>query len=94
MNIITIDELITKCKNKNIKIFFEGVITTNIKIEQAVILKTGHYIEIYSNKKTAENIKINIHQIMKIEIISNKLYIIKGYLRYFHISIKIIYDYF
>lgn len=75
MNIVHIYELIEKINNKNLILYCEGIITTNIKIEKAQILKNNDSLDIYENTK--EKVKINIHQIMKIEKISNKEYIIQ-----------------
>lgn len=80
MNRITIDKFIDSFNNledKSVQLFCEGIITTNIKIEQAIILKSEDYLEFYNNEKQCENVKINIHQIMKIDRVSNNSYLIK-----------------
>lgn len=60
-----VDELIEKLNKKDIILYCEGIITTNIKIEKAQIIKNEDSLDIYENTK--EKVKINIHQIMKIE---------------------------
>lgn len=74
MDNITIDELMDNLNSKNIELYCKGIITTNIKIKKIKIIKTEDYLEFYSNNTKDENVKINLHQIMKIIKISSNIY--------------------
>ena len=75
---ITNEELIENLNclnNKTIEINLEGTITTSIKLNIEKTTKTKDYISII-DKENKQNIKLNLHQIMKIEVISNNEFII------------------
>lgn len=74
MQKIAIGQLVDKLNSlevKEIQLDFNGTITTKIKIKFDKVLKTDDYIEIFTNQLD-ENIKFNIHQLMKIDVISDK----------------------
>ena len=67
MKQITIKKLAEKINNKKVQLEFEGTIQCKQKIKIKEIILSKDYLEIYYQGKT---IKLNIHQITKIEIIS------------------------
>ncbi len=74
MKNITIEELINiinNIENKKLDIILEGIITMEVKREIEKIIKKENDIEILY-KQTEEKIKFNFHQIMKIELITDK----------------------
>lgn len=68
MKNISIDEFVKCLSNSDtigIKLYFKGTIEFNISIELFNIKKFDDSIEIV-NKKTSENINLNLHQIKKV----------------------------
>lgn len=78
MQKITKDELVDKLnssKNKIIELDLEGIISTSLKVNFDKIIKTEDDICIL-DKENEKNIKFNLHQIMKIDDISDSEIII------------------
>lgn len=78
MELITIEELVDKLSNmidENVVFIFEGDIVGDIDMKLFRVKKDDDYLEIRYNKAKrkvlGDSIKINIHQITKIEMEDN-----------------------
>lgn len=70
-----IDEVIKYLKeqeSKNIVLELDGIIETTIKINQIEIEETEKFLTIKSKEDAKQNIKINLHQLMKINTLNKK----------------------
>lgn len=63
-------EFLKEQENKNIVLELDGIIETTIKINQIEIEETEKFLTIKSKEDAKQKIKINLHQLMKINTLN------------------------
>lgn len=63
-------EFLKEQENKNIVLELDGIIETTIKINQIEIEETEKFLTIKSKEDVKQNIKINLHQLMRINALN------------------------
>ena len=63
-------EFLKEQENKNIVLELDGIIETTIKINQIEIEETEKFLTIKNKEDVKQNIKINLHQLMRINALN------------------------
>ena len=62
-------KFIKEQENNNITLELKGIIETTIKIKKTDIQELDKYLTIKSKEDVNQNIKLNLHQLMKINVV-------------------------
>lgn len=62
-------KFIKEQENNNITLELKGIIETTIKIKKIDIQELDKYLTIKSKEDANQNIKLNLHQLMKINVV-------------------------